>query len=573
MNLKIVIFMIISVTSFFILTEIVSAMPGIQTSDLVSPMTLRFDSRSSDSVYTPFVGFIQYAWARWIGLRRITRIRYNPLRKLWKRFRSQITRWQRQLKKNDASDDDPMSVDAGWSKAEFSAIQLGDARLNKRLLHLAETLGARPAAPINQACGDWKAAKAAYRFFDNPKAEWSKILKPHQIQTVQRMGAYPVVLAVQDTTILNYSSHPETAGLGIISTKAQKQRGLAMHSSLALTTNGMNLGLLTLDIWARKNQPSTLTKAERQKLPIEEKESFKWIKALRLTAALTPDRVTVVTVADRESDIYDFMVEARNLKTSYLIRAAHNRQLQANETTIDALWPYMEKQPVLGELLIHIPQTGQRPARTATVDVRSTAVTVKAPPSFQKDTPETLDVSAVWLREINPPTGKGVEPVEWMLLTNVKVDSYQDALERINWYAQRWQIEVFHKILKSGCTVEKCRLETAERLICYITLMAIIAWRIHWMTHVSRQQPNTPATFVLADHEWKALYCRIHRTNVLPDNVPTTYEAVRWIAQLGGFLARKNDKEPGVTTIWRGWQRLNDIADMWLIFNTQDSYG
>ena len=177
-----------------------------------------------------------------------------------------------------------------------------------------------------------------------------------------------------------------------------------------------------------------------------------------------------------------------------------------------------------------------------------------------------LPTYVVLAKETNAPDG--VDALEWMLLTNVPVESFEQARERIDWYKLRWHIENFHKVLKSGCNIELCRLESAERLERYITLFSIIAWRLYWMTHVNRASPDKSCSEVLADHEWKALYCKIKKTRSLPTKPPTTREAIRWIAQLGGFLGRKGDGEPGITTTWRGWQRLLDISEAWLVFNS-----
>jgi hypothetical protein len=160
-----------------------------------------------------------------------------------------------------------------------------------------------------------------------------------------------------------------------------------------------------------------------------------------------------------------------------------------------------------------------------------------------------------------------------LLLTNVAIASWQDTTERIGWYCVRPGIEAWHKIVKSGCTVEDCRLEDAERLKRYLTLMGIIAWRLFYLTHINRATPSAPCSTILAEHEWKALYTTIHRSPTLPAALPSVRQAVRWIAQLGGFLGRKGDGEPGVTTIWRGWSRLTDIANMYLILHSSEDTG
>jgi hypothetical protein len=237
----------------------------------------------------------------------------------------------------------------------------------------------------------------------------------------------------------------------------------------------------------------------------------------------------------------------------------------------------MADQKVMGtiEVEVEAKRVGQKmkkvmtPSRTATLEVKFAHVQLRRNRTKKMDYSECPPLIAsyvVWVKETKPP--EGVEPLEWMLLTNVPVESLEDAIERVKWYKLRWHIESFHKVLKSGCNVELCRLETADRLERYLTLFSVIAWRLYWMTHISRASPATSCAELLADHEWKALYCKIKKTRELPPSPPTMREAIRWIASLGGFLGRKGDGEPGITTTWRGWQRLIDLSDSWLIFNS-----
>jgi hypothetical protein len=177
-----------------------------------------------------------------------------------------------------------------------------------------------------------------------------------------------------------------------------------------------------------------------------------------------------------------------------------------------------------------------------------------------------VSLQAILVREENPPENLaelGHKPIEWLLLTNTLVGNVEDAFCVIGWYCCRWQIEVFHKIIKSGCQVENCLLQTADRLKKYIALMSIVAWRLHLMTYINRTEPDLSCTIILSTVEWQALYLRIHKTTKFPKTPPSIHQAVRWIAQLGGFLGRKSDGEPGITAIWRGWQRLQDLADIW----------
>lgn len=451
-----------------------------------------------------------------------------------------------------------------WCEEEFSRIELGDKRLDRRLITTAVRLAGQPAAPINQACEDWAATKASYRLFANDHVTAEEILRPHQLRTQERMKKQPLVLAVQDTTYLNYTSHQQTKGLGPIGTEEQDLFGLVMHLTLALTPAGLPLGVLSQELWARSEDAPKLTKAEKKKRPIEEKESYKWLKGLERTIELTPKGVTVVSVCDREADVFEFLVRAEELATGVLIRATQDRALIADGT--DKLWAAAEAAPLAGHLKVHVPARDKESERTAIVSIRFCTVTLSPPwrPHWPDREPlPTVTVYVVLTREVTPP--HGVTPLEWLLLTNIPVLSFQDAVERVKWYRCRWHIEVYFKVLKSGCKVEDCRLQTAARLKRYLTLFGVIAWRLYWLTHINRQSPDAPCSTVLTEHEWQALYATIHRTTVLPQQMPTVRQVVRWIAQLGGFLGRKRDGEPGVTVIWRGWQRLNDISATWLL--------
>jgi hypothetical protein len=453
-------------------------------------------------------------------------------------------------------------LEPGWSKEEFKKINYGDKRIDKRFRKVTDQLSASPTQSINQSCKVWADTKAAYRLFDNEKVTKEKILGSHQELTIERLKSHKTVLLLQDTTYLDFTKHKKKSGLGPIGTEDQDIRGIILHSTLAETETGLPLGLLNQEIWIRKEEEKG-HREKRKELPIEEKESNKWLISLEKSEKMKPEGVSFVTVCDRESDVYDFFVKARELNSKVLVRAAQDRKL-SGETC--KLWEYMEGQEIKGRLEIEIPQKDKQKKRKAILSVRYATITLNPPQHLkasEKKKLGTITIDAVLAQEINAPSN--VTPLEWMLLTNVAVKTFEDAVERLNWYKRRWDIEVYHKVIKSGCCVENCRLQTLNRLIPYIILCCIIAWRLLWMTKINREEPDAPCIAVLDEHEWKALYVNIHSTKVLPEKLPTVREVIRWIGQLGGFLARKGDKEPGITAIWRGWERLQDIAHMWLV--------
>lgn len=452
--------------------------------------------------------------------------------------------------------------DSEWIKDELSSVSLGDKRLNWRLQDTAKKLASHPNVSINQACDDWADTRATYRLFDNAKTTAAKILLPHQERTKERMRGQAMVLAVQDSSYLDYSHHPSKQGLGPIGTEQQGLRGLVMHSTLVLTSAGLPLGIVSQKIWARDEEPKQMTPAERRKVPIEEKESYKWLAALSETVHYTPEGTQCVHMGDSESDIFELFDHARTLQTDLLVRAGQDRTLC--EPEIGCLWNYLAARTIAGHLKVHVPEDHDQAKREAIVSVRFAKITLKSPGHLRsriKDCP----MYAVLAQEENPPAD--VEALCWLLLTTVPVLTFADAQERIQWYCHRWKIEVYHKILKSGCQIEKAQLNKVERLLPMLALFCIIAWRLFWMTYLTRHQPDAPCTSFLSQAEWQALYAFIHKTTALPPTVPTVQQATRWIARLGGFLDRKSDGLPGVTVFWRGWQRLADISSSWLIFH------
>jgi hypothetical protein len=451
-----------------------------------------------------------------------------------------------------------------WAASEFAGADLGDRRLDKRLGEVAKALYAKPEAPINQACEDWTAAKAAYRFFENERVSARNIFLPHQAKTIERIAHQPMVLNIQDTVYLNYTSHPKTSGLGPIGTSKQNLRGLVMHDTLSLTPSGLPLGILTHTVWARPKRRRGGKEARRKK-SIQEKESRKWIDALKESARLMPKGVRHVTICDAESDIFEMFLAARLLEEDILVRACQDRCLLGEELK---LWDFMASQPLQGQLEVNVPASDKGLARKAMVTVQVADVALKTPSHAKAEIKRkypSIDVTAIYVQELDPPA-EVEEPLEWMLLTNVATTTFEDATERIEWYKRRWTIEIFHKVLKSGCHVEKVQFDQAERIKRYLALFLAIGYRILWIRDISRVFPDAPCTVVLAPHEWKALYTKIHHSTVLPDVLPTARQVVRWMGALGGHLGRKGDGEPGVTAIWRGWQRLTDLAELRLIY-------
>lgn len=473
--------------------------------------------------------------------------------------------------------------DASWAAGEFADVHLGDKRLEARLIRLCDRFSDAPESPINQACADWAESKAAYRFFQNDNVEVHDILAAHRGKTVERAAKHATVLAVQDTSYFVYTSHPKTEGLSPMSLKKSRKgktiysNGLMVHTCLAVTTDGLPLGLLDQKILPRRPRSTKICAAKyakpRNHLPVEAKESYRWLETLANTKK-TMGEAAVVAVADREADFYDLFRFSDQIGCPVLVRASTDRTINRHSRyarkDVEKLWAHMEQQPETGIYSIDIPRRSktkhcqEREARTATVSVRFGSFRLNPPSRNAKHSKEHLpdiEMNAIYVAEVDPPTGE--DPVEWMLLTNLSITTFEEAYEKVRWYCLRWRIEMYFKVLKSGFRVEACRLEHADRLTRYLTVMSIVAWRLFMITLVARTDPNTPCSMFLADHEWKVLLLKTTRNRALPKTPPRIGDVITWVAKLGGYLARKCDGPPGTITLWRGWKRLVDLTEGW----------
>jgi len=407
-----------------------------------------------------------------------------------------------------------------------------------------------------QACnGSAAKTKAAYRFFSNGQVNMQTLLRPHIETTIERIRPYPVVLAAQDTSTLNYTAHPPD-GVGPINTTKDKAVGLLLHDTMAFTPEGTPLGLLNVQVWARDpNQKGK--KDQRKELPIEQKESMKWLTSFRAVAeaqALCPDTM-LVSVGDREADIYELFHEGCQEPDGpkLLIRAERTRNRQVEQ---EHLWERMKAEPLAGRLDVHVPAKAGRKARVAKLEVHFAQV-VLTPPKDSKLPP--VEVWAVYAREVeHGPQVK--KPIDWMLLTTVPTTDFEAACERLGWYSRRWGIEVYHRTVKSGCRIQDRRLDDTQSLEACLAIDLVVAWRVYWLTMAGRETPDIPCDQFLSEEEWQVLAAWA-TGEPPPPEPPRAQQAVRWLGKLGGWLARSRDDNPGTTCMWRALVRLPCMVD------------
>jgi hypothetical protein len=452
-----------------------------------------------------------------------------------------------------------------WVRDEFQEADFGDKRLYLRLLVVAQHFAQHPESSINQASGMWSKTKAAYRFFDNKKVTHELILKAHQRRVLERIAQRSEpVLIVQDTTYLNYSHMQCDQGLGPIGELKPSSMGLIMHNSLALTETGLALGVISQNIWSR--DPAEYGKGQQRHIkPIEDKESYKWIEAMQHYNQLLPKHSNTITVCDSEADIYELFTRMQHIERQFLVRASHNRRIKTESGESKSLQEYIDSLPVNASLTITVPRSPGYKARQADLDVCFAPVRIRLPKNtvFREPSKKIKHVQlyVVSVREKNAPADVD-KAINWTLLTNVPTKSLRKAKQLIKWYKARWQVEIFHRILKSGCHVEKAQLKNNSRRLPFLALHSVIAWNILMLVQFSRVSPNANAREILSDTECDVLFSVAHK-KISTGHSFNAQKAIAWIAQLGGYLSRKSDPLPGPTHIWRGWKRLQDFTLMY----------
>jgi len=466
-----------------------------------------------------------------------------------------------------------------WARDEMEAVNLEDRRLNERLVEALSRLGAKPNASIPAACGGHAEMTAAYRLFDNEKCAFERIIDAHAQATRKRVAAQKTVVLAQDTTEADLSRpEQEVAGAGPLD--GGKRRGMFLHVLHAFCEDGTPLGTLHAKGWARPERAcGQMTSRERcKKLPIEQKESYRWLEAIRQAqeeARRFPE-TRMICVGDSESDVYDVLEQASRgpENFSWIVRACKDRLLE--ESAGHAARSVRElalAAPILFANTINVrgrkskvscdkrSRRQPRESRQATIEVR--AVSGVALTTARKRPGQTpLTVNIVFAREINPP--KGETPVEWLLLTTLPVDAADQTREVMRLYSVRWMIEIFFRVLKTGCRVEDRRFETLERFTACLAVYLVVAWRTLYVCRLGRACPQINCEAIFDPSEWKAVWT-ISRRTALPANPPTLGEMTLLVAELGGYIPRKNSP-PGPQTIWIGLQRTCDFAHCWTTF-------
>lgn len=430
---------------------------------------------------------------------------------------------------------------SNWVDEELSTLELGDKRRESRVKEMLRTMAQRPSGSIPQTFEHAAEIKAAYRLLSSDAVAPELLRSGIYDATWQRVSQHSFILAVQDTT------HLHLANAGV--------EDFWVHSTLAVSEEGVPVGLLDQKVWQRDAEGAG-SRHQRRQRPIEAKESFRWIESLHKVQAELPDDSTILTVADREADIFELFAQPRPEGSELLIRACRDRKVAGEHRY---LLKAVQAAPVADEFCISLRRRPDRQPRDAKVQIRFAEVTL-LPPTNGVHAPDLqpVDMWAILLEETEPADGH--KPLSWLLLTTLEVCDSDAARLFVGYYAMRWLIERYHFVLKSGCGIEDSQLRCADALQRLLALYCIVAWRLLWLTYASRVAPQTACTVAFSSVEWQSLWRLNYGGKPLPQLPPSLRQATRMVASLGGFLGRKSDGEPGVKVLWRGLMRLQDIV-------------
>ena len=480
-----------------------------------------------------------------------------------------------------------------WIEQEMASAALGDQRLNRRLRQILERCFAQPMASLKASMRGWTEMVAAYRFFDHKKVTVESILAPHRAAILERAKPHGRVLVIQDTTEIDYTQKTKLEGTGPLSTDTR--RGFFAHTQYVATAQGLPLGVWHSDIYARTLDPKRPDKKnDRKQRTPEERESYRWVEGYLQACELAEavPELQVISQADREGDIYDVFAERESrlekghVAPHWLIRCNHperkletppheSPEAEGSALVADKLLERVKNSPLLGTRSFHVKNRVQnkkidgkrkkvkRPARNVTLEVRVAKIELRPP--WRKGTKlPPVTISVVLAQEIDPPADD--EAICWILLTSLEVSDLAAANEILDLYLVRWEIEVFHRVLKTGCRVEDLQLKEEQRVQPAIALYMIVAWRVLYLMKLGRECPDLPCEMVFEREEWQAIVVLVKGREALGGTPPSLREMVRMVAGFGGFAARKSDGEPGAESMWIGLTRLRDFAFCWQRF-------
>jgi hypothetical protein len=453
-----------------------------------------------------------------------------------------------------------------WAREEFGGAELGDGRRTDRAVRMAARAAENPGGKISRVFCDDAERQGAYDFLESGHASAAALIKAMAAATAKRASEQSFAFVALDGSSITLTDRVGSKDFGSVGTLSAGARGLKVVNGLACNPNGAPLGLLSQVWWARTDASSQRPKtkcARNRKRKVEEKETKHWIEAIVQAAAHADDaEVRLWFQLDREGDNRHILSTLSKTTHWFTVRSSWDRLIEATGKDKQYLRQWLARQAPGGDYSLNVTEGPHRSARHARIDVRWGRVVLRLRDRWAK-TERKLEVTAVWAREEGtcPPDEK---PVDWLLLTNRRVDSLEDACFVVRGYTQRWRVEEFHKTWKSGaCKVEQSQLRSCHAVVLWATILAAVAARIERLKILARTTPDKPATVEFSSHEIRALIVLMReikkRNETIPD-APTIGQATNWIARLGGYTGKSSGGPPGSITIRRGLEKLRPAA-------------
>ncbi len=450
-----------------------------------------------------------------------------------------------------------------WASEEFAASELGDTRRSRRLVRMAARAAANPAGRITQVFADSAEREAAFRFVENDAADTAAIGEAAHRGCAARCAEYPYVFVPADGSSLNLTDRQRKKRLGVVGARSIGARGLQVMTAIAVSPEGVPLGICGQVFWARqKRSRGSGKKHDRRR--VQQKETRHWLTVMeqtRQSLSSTAPTTQPWFQLDRGGDAWPVILDGLEPGQLFTVRASHDRRLcDAKDEPRHYLWDTVEHAAPLGRYELEVPAGPHRKGRTATMEVRVSEVTLRlSDERTRKVFPATL--FAVLAREVSR-VPRNEEPIEWLLLTSYEVRTFEDARLVIYGYAQRWRVEEFHRIWKTGaCNVEDTQLGDRDRIIRWSTILASVAMRLLRLTYLARKKPELPASVEFDREEIDATILLKKKTGYRRGQMPTIAEMVTWVAELGGYTGKSSGGPPGPIVIGRGLDRIQSLVE------------
>ncbi len=449
-----------------------------------------------------------------------------------------------------------------WAAEEFAHCKLGDVRRRQRLVRMAAAVAAAPAGKVTEVFGDVASREGAFRFLEKATIEAKALQRSVREATLERCARSEVrtVIVPVDATTLSLTERTCSKGFGQVGVWKSHGRGLHVMTALALTPDGVPLGLCDQRWWTRDAKPT-----KRHELrPFGERETVNWVHVLcdvHDAFAWHRARVRPWFQLDRGADFWQVLMLAVRSNMLLTVRSVDRRHVEAGPGRFRFLWQTVKTGPVVGYLHVDIPARGGRPARRAKLTVRAQPITIRLRIARRKD--DFVTLNAVHVSEVLDEKLRVSDPLDWKLLTTASIASFADVQTVIDNYALRWRIEDFHRMWKTGlCNVEDSQLRSRETFIKWATILATVATRALRLTHAARETPDVPATIEFSAHEIDAVLILKKKGRFNDgDEPPTLGQLVRWIADLGGYTGKSSGGPPGAIVIGRGLTKIRSLVE------------